>query len=159
MQEHKEDKNLIEQGFTLIELLVVIAILGILAAVVVFSVNGITARGHAAACSTEVSTVQTALEAYNAQNGNYPAVAPNAGATATTLNNEIGPESGGSPNQFLDSDLTSDSPSIAAGYSYTDPGPVHGRHLPERHLTGTSIVGHTRDSRVCPRSKCCELRS
>src|SRR5262245_3969613 len=37
-----EDKNLLEKGFTLIELLVVIVILGILAAVVVFAVNGIT---------------------------------------------------------------------------------------------------------------------
>ena len=60
MQEHKDKKNLIEQGFTLIELLVVIAILGILAAVVVFSVNGITDRGKKSACVTEVSTVQTA---------------------------------------------------------------------------------------------------
>ena len=34
-----------ESGFTLIELLIVIVILGILAAIVVFSVQGITDRG------------------------------------------------------------------------------------------------------------------
>jgi type II secretion system protein G len=62
-----------ESGFTLIELLIVIVILGILAAVVVFAVGGITDRGKSAACKAEVSTVQTALESYYAKNGSYPA--------------------------------------------------------------------------------------
>ncbi|WP_405774129.1 type IV pilin protein [Streptomyces sp. NBC_00859] len=53
-----------EAGFTLIELLVVIVILGILAAVVVFSVRGINDKGQASACKTDKSTVQTAEEAY-----------------------------------------------------------------------------------------------
>jgi prepilin-type N-terminal cleavage/methylation domain-containing protein len=39
-----------DEGFTLIELLIVIVILGILAAVVVFAVNGITDRGEKSAC-------------------------------------------------------------------------------------------------------------
>ncbi|MET9533196.1 prepilin-type N-terminal cleavage/methylation domain-containing protein [Streptomyces sp. NPDC006649] len=53
-----------EAGFTLIELLVVIVILGILAAVVVFSVRGINDKGQASACKTDKSTIQTAEEAY-----------------------------------------------------------------------------------------------
>jgi prepilin-type N-terminal cleavage/methylation domain-containing protein len=60
-----------EEGFTLIELLIVIIILGILAAIVVFSVSGITDRGSAAACKSDAATVQTASEAYYAQNGTY----------------------------------------------------------------------------------------
>lgn len=40
-----------DQGFTLIELLVVITILGILAAVVVFSVGGLGDKGQASACT------------------------------------------------------------------------------------------------------------
>ena len=40
-----------EEGFTLIELLIVIIILGVLAAIVVFSVSGITNKGSSAACS------------------------------------------------------------------------------------------------------------
>ncbi|MEU8487084.1 prepilin-type N-terminal cleavage/methylation domain-containing protein [Streptomyces sp. NPDC048641] len=53
-----------EAGFTLIELLVVIVILGILAAVVVFSVRGINDKGQGSACKTDKSTIQTAEEAY-----------------------------------------------------------------------------------------------
>lgn len=53
-----------EAGFTLIELLVVIVILGILAAIVVFSVRGINDRGQGSACKTDKSTIQTAEEAY-----------------------------------------------------------------------------------------------
>ena len=67
-----EEKSLGAKGFTLIELLVVIVILGILAAVVVFAVNGITDKGTTGACKTESRTVRTAIEAYNAQYGKYP---------------------------------------------------------------------------------------
>ncbi|MFB7744939.1 competence type IV pilus major pilin ComGC [Streptomyces sp. NPDC056132] len=61
-----------EAGFTLIELLVVIVILGILAAVVVFSVRGINDKGQSSACKTDRSTIQTAEEAYFA-NGSHNA--------------------------------------------------------------------------------------
>lgn len=61
-----------ESGFTLIELIVVIVILGVLAAIVVFSVNGITDRGKKSSCQAEVSTVETAIEADYAQNTAYP---------------------------------------------------------------------------------------
>lgn len=62
-----------ERGFTLIELLIVIVILGILAAIVAFSVRGITDRGKLSACKAEVKTVATAIEAYYAKTGGYPA--------------------------------------------------------------------------------------
>lgn len=60
-----------EGGFTLIELLIVIIILGILAAIVVFSVLGVTSRGAQAACKADLKSVQVASEAYYAQNGSY----------------------------------------------------------------------------------------
>jgi prepilin-type N-terminal cleavage/methylation domain-containing protein len=60
-----------ESGFTLIELLIVIVILGILAAIVVFAVNGIQDRGTASACKADVETVTVAAEAYDAQHGQY----------------------------------------------------------------------------------------
>ncbi|WP_037873336.1 type IV pilin protein [Streptomyces sp. PsTaAH-124] len=66
-----------EAGFTLIELLVVIVILGILAAVVVFSVRGINDKGQGSACKTDKSTIQTAEEAYFASDnrGRYGSMA------------------------------------------------------------------------------------
>ncbi|MDP2709778.1 MAG: prepilin-type N-terminal cleavage/methylation domain-containing protein [Solirubrobacteraceae bacterium] len=60
-----------QDGFTLIELLVVITILGILAAIVVFSVGGINDRGHDSACESDVSTLRIAQEAHFAQEGSY----------------------------------------------------------------------------------------
>ncbi|MGV8848141.1 MAG: type II secretion system protein [Propionibacteriaceae bacterium] len=62
-----------ESGFTLIELLIVIVILGVLSAIVVFSVSGITDRGDTAACNSNLKTVQVASEAYYAQKGTYAA--------------------------------------------------------------------------------------
>jgi general secretion pathway protein G len=53
-----------EDGFTLVELLVVIVILGILAAIVVFAVGGITDKGQGSACKADVKSVQVAEESY-----------------------------------------------------------------------------------------------
>ena len=60
-------------GFTLVELLVVIVILGILAAVAVFAVGGITDKGKKSACKSDLKAVEVASEAYYAQNGSYAA--------------------------------------------------------------------------------------
>lgn len=61
-----------DEGFTLVELLIVIVILGILATVVVFAVQGITDTGQQNACSVGERTVQTAVEAYYAENQTWP---------------------------------------------------------------------------------------
>ncbi len=63
-QVEKKDK-----GFTLVELLIVIVILGILATVTVFAVRGITDQGKTSACEADQKTLETAVEAYFAQNG------------------------------------------------------------------------------------------
>jgi general secretion pathway protein G len=59
-------------GFTLIELLIVVVILGILAAIVVFAVGAISDRGNNAACGSDRQTIQSAIGAYEAQNGAPP---------------------------------------------------------------------------------------
>jgi|TARA_R110002110_G_scaffold161212_8_gene359939 prepilin-type N-terminal cleavage/methylation domain-containing protein len=62
-----------DKGFTLVELLIVIVILGILATVTVFAVRGITDKGQENACSVEQRTLDTAIEAFYAQNQEDPA--------------------------------------------------------------------------------------
>jgi general secretion pathway protein G len=62
-----------ESGFTLIELLIVIVVLGILAAIVVFSLTGVSGQSKTAACTTDAKSVEVAADAYQAaNNGSYP---------------------------------------------------------------------------------------
>jgi prepilin-type N-terminal cleavage/methylation domain-containing protein len=70
---HIAAKRRSEGGFTLVELLVVIVIIGILSAVAVFAVSGITNRGQSTACSADKNTVRVAQEANFAQLGAYAA--------------------------------------------------------------------------------------
>ncbi|MEU2451140.1 prepilin-type N-terminal cleavage/methylation domain-containing protein [Streptomyces sp. NPDC012765] len=60
-----------QDGFTLIELLVAIVILGVLAAIVVFSVRGIGDKGRKSAVAADAATLRTAEEAYCAKHGHY----------------------------------------------------------------------------------------
>jgi prepilin-type N-terminal cleavage/methylation domain-containing protein len=65
-----------QSGFTLVELLVVLAILGVLAAIVTFSVSGVHDRGGDAACRTDVGTVQAAVDAYRNDHADATTGAP-----------------------------------------------------------------------------------
>lgn len=58
----------IDGGFTLIELLIVIVVLGILAAIVVFAVGGVTGKSAVAACQSDARTVGVGVAAFEAQN-------------------------------------------------------------------------------------------
>ncbi|MFF0964758.1 YncE family protein [Streptomyces sp. NPDC003703] len=60
-----------QDGFTLIELLVVIVILGVVAAVVVFSVRGLGDKGRKNAITADAATLRTAEESYCARHGHY----------------------------------------------------------------------------------------
>lgn len=65
-------KSLHPRGFTLVELLVVISIISLLASIVLTSVNSARAKARDARRLTDMKTMQTALEFYYDQFGQYP---------------------------------------------------------------------------------------
>jgi general secretion pathway protein G len=72
MQQSCSPASRCDDGFTLTELLVVIVILGVLAAIVVLAVGGVTDTGRSATCRQDRKTIETAVGAYFAQHGSYP---------------------------------------------------------------------------------------
>lgn len=66
------------KGFTLVELLVVIAIIGILAGVVLVSLNGARRSARDTKRVSDMKSSQLALELYYSTNNKYPAAAADA---------------------------------------------------------------------------------
>jgi len=65
-------KNFPKRGFTLIELLVVIAIIGVLASIVLASLDSSRKKGRDARRLADVKQIQLALELYYDQNNSFP---------------------------------------------------------------------------------------
>ena len=83
IMERRKSGEASEYGFTLIELLIVIIVLGILAAIVVFSLSGVSGQSKTAACTTDAKSVEIAADAYQAKNGSWPAASTDAAALVT----------------------------------------------------------------------------
>lgn len=66
-----------QSAFTLIELLVVIAIIGILATVVIASLNSARAKARDARRISDAKAIKTAMSMYFVDNGSYPPLASN----------------------------------------------------------------------------------
>jgi len=79
-------KQKLNRGFTLIELLVVIAIIGILASVVLASLNTARAKGADAAIKSSINNARAQAELYYDDNSNSydPAGATNTGVCSQT---------------------------------------------------------------------------
>jgi prepilin-type N-terminal cleavage/methylation domain-containing protein len=61
-----------QQGFTIVELLIVIVVIGILAAIVITTFNGVQQTARNTERETDIKALHGQLEAYFAQNGRYP---------------------------------------------------------------------------------------
>ena len=61
-----------KSGFTLIELLVVVVILGLLATIVLFSIEGIRAKSRDTRRAGDIKSIQDALGMYNNNHQFYP---------------------------------------------------------------------------------------
>lgn len=64
-----------DRGFTIVELLIVIVVIGILATLVITTYNGIQEKARDTKRKTDVNALQGQIEAFEAQNGNYPTLA------------------------------------------------------------------------------------
>ncbi len=63
-----------EKGFTLIELLIVVAIIGILAAIAIPQFASYRQKAYNSAAQSDLKNLKTGMEAYNADNQEYPKV-------------------------------------------------------------------------------------
>ena len=72
IQRAMEKKRSGEGGFTLVELLIVIVILGILAAIVVLAIGGLSGSAQTASCKSGAHTIESAEDALFASS-NAPA--------------------------------------------------------------------------------------
>ena len=68
-------KKQASRGFTIVELLIVIVVIGILAALVVVTYNGIQQKARDTERKTDINAIHGQTEAYQAQNGKYPTLA------------------------------------------------------------------------------------
>ncbi len=62
-----------ERAFTLVELLIVIAIIGVLATLALKAISAVQDASDKAIITTEINTLDSAIEQYNQDEGRYPA--------------------------------------------------------------------------------------
>jgi general secretion pathway protein G len=102
MNKYMEDRK--EQGFTLIELLIAIVVVGILTAVAIVGIAGLTDKGSKSACNATRDATKAAIAVHFANQGSYPSDWQD--LTAAVPQPELELNSGITPNPPADGDQT-----------------------------------------------------
>ncbi len=130
------------KGFTLIELLVVIAIIGLLASVVLLSLNSARAKSRDAKRLADMRQLASALELYYNDNSGYPAAA--GGSPSGLVPNYIG--------QIPLSPSPADGSCSAAQNSYTYTQQGSGVSYTFTFCLGASTGGYTCGAGACTKT-------
>lgn len=102
-----------DEGFTLIELLIAIVVVGILTAVVIVGIGGLTDNGASSACKASRDAAKAATAVHKANTGSYPV---GFGTGATPAANLI------QPNELDTSDVTVTATTLSHGGDWTVTG-------------------------------------
>lgn len=110
-----------KKGFTLVELLVVIAIIGLLSTLAVVALSSARSKARDARRMSDIKQIQTALELYFSDNGEYPAgTGLTLGETGATMLNDSGfTDTAADPTYMGLVPHNFDTPSGIADYDYT----------------------------------------
>jgi prepilin-type N-terminal cleavage/methylation domain-containing protein len=109
-----------QSGFTIVELLIVIVVIGILATLVIVTFSGIQQKARDTKRKTDINAIDSHVEAYYANSGNYPTLAAVNDATWRGTNMK-----GLDPNALQDPKGSSQalvSAPAANGYAYEPTG-------------------------------------
>jgi len=123
------------KGFTIVELLIVIVVIAILATLVIVTFTGIQQKARDSQRQTDINALDSHIEAYYAQHGNYPTVDQlNSSSWRSTNMKGLDPEALLAPNSTTAIDSTA---STTSKYSYA---PTEGSGSSASACTSTSLA-------------------
>src|SRR5579864_4321335 len=110
-------------GFTIVELLIVIVVIGILAALVIVTYNGIQQKARDTERKTDIKALQGHLEAYWADNAKYPTLAQANDTTFRSTNFKgLDPAAFADPKNAASQQLCAAAAANCYGYAVTPSG-------------------------------------